>query len=342
MKKTIKIANKLVGKDQPCFIIAEAGINHNGQVDLAKKLVDEAKKAGADAVKFQTFATDQFLSKNIAEPKNVESILKIAKGLELSKEDHYELSKYCKQKGIIFISTPLDNGSVDLLDKIGVPMFKVASCDLDNLPLLAYIAKKGKPMIVSTGMAKLSEVEEAIDVIRSCGNEDIILLHCVSKYPSNAEQTNLNAMKTLETAFKLPVGYSDHTMGINISLAAVSLGAKVIEKHFTLDKKMEGYDHAISADPKELVNMINGIREVEKSFGTGIKAPSKDEIEMKKPMRRSIIANADIKKGEVIKPEMIIAKRPGTGISPKFFDFIVGRKATRDINKDEFIYFKDV
>lgn len=299
------LTEQILKKEKPCFIIAEAGINHNGDVRLAKKLVDVAVSSGADAVKFQTFKTEELTSENI------EAIKK----LELSDKDHYELSDYCKQKGIIFISTPLDNGSVDLLDKIGVPMFKIASCDLDNLPLLKYIAKKGKPIILSTGMGTITEVGEAIDAIKSTGNDNITLLHCVSVYPP--KEIDLRAIQTLSDAFKLPVGYSDHTIGISVPLGAVALGAKVIEKHFTLDKKMEGFDHAVSANPEELKALIVGIREIEKSLGTGIKEPTKEEIKKKKSFRRSIVANTNIKKGEVITEKMVSMKRPATGLSPK-------------------------
>ena len=336
----VRIGDRYIGEEEPCFIIAEAGVNHNGDVELAKRLIDIAKDAGADAVKFQTFKTERFLSRNIVVPKHVkskDSLFETVRKLELSEEEHYELSEYCKQKGIIFMSTPMDNNSVDLLDDIGVPVFKVASCDLDNLPLLKYIAKKEKAVILSTGMGTISEVGEAVEVIKSNRNGDIILLHCVSTYPPRVDDVNLKAINTLRNAFKLPVGYSDHTIGVNIPLAAVALGAKVIEKHFTLDKKMGGPDHAVSADPDELKNLISGIREIKKSFGTSVKVPSKDEIEMKKSFRKSIVANTDIRKGETITPEMLSIKRPGTGLSPKYFDFIVGKKAKRDMKYDDLI-----
>lgn len=340
----IEIGNKLIGEEESCFIIAEVGVNHNGDAKLAMQLIDAAKDAGADAVKFQTFKTENLLSKNIVVPKHVESkesFFDTIRGLELSEEAHYMLSEYCKQKGIVFMSTPMDNNSVDLLEDIGVPIFKVASCDLDNLPLLKYISKTEKPIILSTGMGSISEVGEAIDVIKSNGNADIILLHCVSAYPPKVEDVNLRAMETLRNAFKLKVGYSDHTIGINIPLAAVALGAKVIEKHFTLDKNMEGPDHAVSADPDDLKRLVSGIREIEKSFGTGVKVPSKDEIEMRRSFRKSIVAIADIKKGATIMPEMLSVKRPGTGISPKYFDFIAGRKAEKDLSKDDLITMND-
>lgn len=342
--RNVKIGEKKIGDNQPVFIIAEAGINHNGDIKIAKRMIDSAVETRVNAIKFQTFKTERFLSKNIVEPKHMksrESLFETIRKLELSEEDHYELSGYCKQKGIIFMSTPMDDKSVDLLDDIGVPVFKVASCDLDNLPLLKYIARKGKPILLSTGMGTISEVGEAVEVIKSNENENIILLHCVSVYPPKVEDVNLKAMETLKNAFKFPVGYSDHTIGINVPLAAVAMGAKAIEKHFTLDKKMKGPDHAVSADPDELKSLISGIRDIEKAFGVGIKVPSEDEIEMKKSFRKSIVASTDIRKGETITDEKLSIKRPGTGISPKYFNFIVGKKAKRDINKDDLINKED-
>lgn len=340
----IKIGNMKVGDNEPCFVIAEAGINHNGDIKIAKKLVDSAKACGANAIKFQTFKTEKFLSKNIVIPKHIKSpksLFNMIKKWELSKKDHYELAQYCKNKKIIFMSTPLDFSSVDLLFDLRVPVFKVASCDLDNLPLLKYIASMKKPIILSTGMGSLTEVGDAIEAIRSKGNNKIVLLHCVSIYPPKVKDVNLKAIETIKCSFKLPVGYSDHTIGINIPLAAVAMGANVIEKHFTLDKNMEGPDHAVSADPGELKSMVNGIREIEYAFGTGEKKPSKSELEMRKAFRRSIVANKDIKKGETITEKKLSLKRPGTGISPKYLDFILGKKAKRNIKYDQLLNFKD-
>ena len=341
--KKVKISNYLVGEGEPCFIIAEAGINHNGDFKIAKNLVDEAKNAGADAIKFQTFHTDKFLSKNIIVPKHIkaDSIFDLLRSLELSESDYKKLAEHARKRGIIFMSTPLDYEAVDLLDGLKVPLFKVASCDLDALPLLKYIASKKKPIVLSTGMGTLNEVGEALEAIRSRGNNNIVLLHCVSVYPPKAEEVNLRAMETMRSAFQMPVGYSDHTMGINVALAAVALGANAIEKHFTLDRKMEGPDQALSADPGDLKNLVSGIREIEKSLGTGVKVPSKDEISMKRAFRRSIVAAIDIEKGQVITEGMIIMKRPGIGISPKHYDFVVGRIAKKNINEDSLLTFKD-
>lgn len=341
--KKVKIANKQVGEEEPCFVIAEAGINHNGNLRIAKKLVDEAKDAGADAIKFQTYKTDKFLSKNIIVPKHVkaDSVFDLLKSLELSENDYKKLADHSRKRGIIFMSTPLDFDSVNLLDSLRVPLFKVASCDLDALPLLKYIASKKKPIVLSTGMGTLTEVSEAIDAIKSKGNSNIVLLHCVSVYPPKVEEVNLRAMETMRNAFQLPVGYSDHTIGISVPLTAAALGANVIEKHFTLDKKMEGPDQALSADPDDLKNLVSGVREIEKSFGNGIKVPSKDEIQMKKAFRRSIVADVDIVEGETITKDKVIMKRPGTGISPKYMDLVVGRIAKRNIRADSLLSYRD-
>lgn len=339
----IKIASKLIGEGEPCFIVAEVGINHNGDLRIAKKLVDAAKDAGADAIKFQTYITKDFLSKNVITPTHVkESIFDLLKRLELSVGDYRKLAEYSKRKGIIFMSTPLDYSSVDLLHELRVPVFKVASCDLNNLPLIKYIAKKHKPMIISTGMGNMGEIEEAIAVVRAQGNNDIILLHCVSVYPPKPEEVNLKAMDTMYKAFQVPTGYSDHALGIHISLAAVARGAKVIEKHFTLDKKMEGPDQELSADPAEFKQLVAGIREIEKSLGTGIKFASKDEVSMKQAFRRSIVANLDISAGTTVRERMLAFKRPGTGLEPKYADLIIGKKAICDIKADDFLKFEDV
>lgn len=341
--KKVKIANKLVGEGEPCFIIAEAGINHNGDFTIAKKLVDAARNAGADAIKFQTYTTENFLSKNVITPKHVkESIFDLLKRLELPPRAWKRIAEYSKRRGIIFMSTPLDYGSVDLLHELRVPVFKVASCDLNNLPLIKYIAKKHKPMIVSTGMGSMGEIEEAVAMARAQGNNDIILLHCVSVYPPKPEEVNLKAIDTIYKAFRVPTGYSDHVSGIHVSLAAVARGAKVIEKHFTLDKKMEGPDQALSTDAEEFVRFVLEIREIERSIGTGIKTPSEDEISMKPAFRRSIVASSDIPAGTIVQESMIAFKRPGTGLEPKYADFITGKKAVRDIRADDFLKFEDV
>lgn len=333
--------------DNGCFIIAEAGVNHNGNTEVAKSLIDVAVEAGVDAVKFQTFKAENLVTKDAPKANYQKKTTgsgnqyEMLKNLELSLEDHIELKKYCKNKGIMFISTPFDFESVDLLEKIGIPLYKISSGDLTNIPLLKYIAKLNKPMIISTGMANLGEVEKAIEAARSCGNEDITLLHCTSNYPTAYEHVNLNAMLTMKNAFKLPTGYSDHTLGIEIPIAAVTMGAKVIEKHFTLDKNMEGPDHRASLNPGELKNMVQAIRNIESAFGDGVKKCNISEENTKKVARKSIVAAKNIKAGEKLSYENITFKRPGNGISPMFIDFIIDKNAVCDISKDEIITFQN-
>ena len=340
----MKIANKLIDEEEPCFIIAEAGVNHNGSVELAKKLIDAAKDAGANAVKFQTFKAENVVIKNAGKAEyqkettdRGESQYGMLKKLELTEEDFRELADYAKEKDILLLSSPFDKESVDLLDEMNVPAFKIASGEITNFPLLKHIAKKGKPIILSTGMATLGEVEEALNVIRSEGVEDVILLQCVSNYTARMEDVNLRAMETLKQAFKIPVGFSDHSLGITVSIAAVALGACVIEKHFTPDRNLPGPDHKASLEPDELKEMVKAIRDVEKALGDGIKKPTKDEEEIKKVARRSIVAKTDIPEGAIITEDMLDVKRPGMGIEPKYMEKIVERKAKENIKKDELI-----
>ncbi len=345
--KIVKIGSKSIGDGEPCFIIAEAGVNHNGDIELAKKLVDIAVEAGTDAVKFQTFKAENVVTKNAPkadyQAKNTgsnESQHEMLKELELSEDEFKELYKYTKRRGIIFLSTPFDFESVDFLEELGVPAFKVSSADLTNLPFLKYIAEKRKPIILSTGMGTLGEIEEAINTIKNAGNEDIILLHCVTSYPAKFESLNLRAIQTLKEAFKLPVGFSDHSLGIYASIAAVALGAVVIEKHFTLDKNLPGPDHKASLNPEELKEMIEEIRIIEKALGDGIKRAAPEETEIRRVVRRSIVAKVDIPKGATITKDMITFKRPETGLSPKYYKEIIGKKARKKINKDEVITFE--
>lgn len=331
-----------------CFIIAEIGVNHNGNIEIAKQMIDEAVKAGVDAVKFQSFKSEKLVTKDAPKAnyqmKNTGggSQFDMLKKLELTLENHIELKKYCDQKNILFMSTPFDFESVDLLEKIGVDVYKVSSGELTNIPLLKYIAKLGKKMIVSTGMANLEEVEAAINAIKSCGNDDIILLQCTSNYPTNYEDVNLNSMITMKELFDLPVGYSDHTIGIEVSIAAVSMGAKVIEKHFTLDKNMDGPDHIASLDTSELKLLVKCIRNVEKSLGSKIKKCNASEENTKLVVRKSIVAKENIKKGEEIGYSNIDFKRPGNGISPADIEMVLGKKAIFNIEKDKIITFNDL
>jgi N,N'-diacetyllegionaminate synthase len=324
------------------FIIAEAGVNHNGRLDLAYQLIDVAKDAGADAVKFQTFKAENVVSRLADKAEyqkkttgSNESQFEMIKKLEISFDDFIKLKKYCDKKEIIFLSTPFDHQSIDFLYDL-IDIYKIPSGEIINHPYLKHIAAKNKPIIMSTGMANLGEVEEAINTILSVNSKaNISLLHCTTNYPAPYEEVNLKAMQTLAVAFKLPVGYSDHTLGIEVPVAAVAMGAKIIEKHFTLDKKLSGPDHKASLEPSELKEMVKAIRNIEIALGDGIKKPNKSEIEIMKVARRSLIATRDIRVGEIIKESDIAIKRPGTGILPKFKEIVIGMKLINDIRQDE-------
>ena len=344
----VRIADKLVGNGEPCFIVAEAGVNHNGEIRLAKKLIDAAKSAGADAIKFQAFKTERLVTLTAAKaPYQKERTGKgsqydMLKKLELSLDDLEVLSKYAKKKGIILFFTPYDEGNVDLLDKMGVPAFKIASCDITNLPLLEHIAKKKRPILLSTGMSTMGEIGEALRTIYKTGNKNVVLLQCTSDYPPKIEDANLRVIQTLKKVFKVQVGYSDHTIGIYSPIAAVALGASIIEKHFTLDKNLPGPDHKMSLEPAELKEMIKAIRQVEKALGGLEKKPTESEEKMKKVMRKSVVAKVDITKGTTILKDMLTVKRPGIGVEPKYFTKIIGHKAKKDIKKDEVITWDKV
>ena len=319
-------------------MIAEIGVNHNGDVRLAKQLIDLAAAAGADAVKVQTFTAEALVTP--ASPKAgyqiettsaTESQLEILRGLELSEDAHWELQQHCNQKGVMFLSTPFDAAAADLLEQLDVPAFKISSGDVTNLPLLEHVAGKGRPMILSTGMANIDEVAEAVKAIRDAGCEQLVLLHCVSNYPASVSDVNLRAMHTMAEAFQVPVGYSDHTTGIEISIAAVALGACIIEKHFTLDRNLPGPDHRASLEPSELGTLIQGIRRVGAALGDGKKVPADSELETARVARRSLVAAENISAGTRILREMIAAKRPGTGLSPAKLSLILGRTALVDI-----------
>ena len=329
------------------FIIAEAGVNHNGSLTLAKQLIDAAAKAHADAVKFQTFIAKDVVSTDAPKAEyqkqttnSSESQLDMIKKLELSKVDHTELMDYSKQKGIMFLSTPFDEGSVDLLVELALPLIKISSGEITNHPFLKYIAKKGLPIILSTGMSTLDEVAEAVSVIKEAGCNNMTLLHCTSNYPARVEDCNLLAMQTMADAFDIPVGYSDHTPGIYVPLAAAAMGACVIEKHFTLDKNLPGPDHRASLEPDELGGMVRGIRLVEKARGSSVKAPVESELEVRNVARKSIVAKVDIPAGTVIMEDMLAFKRPDVGVSPKDLDKIIGQISISYIKKDSLINFK--
>jgi N-acetylneuraminate synthase len=338
MAKTIQVGDKSIGAGAPVFVIAEAGVNHNGDLEMAKRLIDVAIKAGADAVKFQTFKAETLVTATAPKAEYQtqttpvdESQLEMLRKIELSNGDHDELSAYCRRTGILFLSTPFDEDSADLLDALSVPVFKISSGDLTNTPLLEHVAKKRKPVILSTGMADLAEVRDAVETLNAAGCDEVVLLHCVSDYPADPADVNLRAIQTLRETFNLPVGFSDHTQGLEVALAAAALGASVIEKHFTLDRNLPGPDHRASLEPDELIKFISGIRTVESSLGSGEKVPTAREIETAKVARRSIVATQTIPAGTIVERNMIAAKRPGTGLPPARLNSIVGRKTRIEI-----------
>jgi len=331
--QTVSIGHKRIGPHEPVFIIAEAGVNHNGDVGLARQLVDVAAEAGADAVKFQTFKAEQVASPSAPKADYQlgatgagESQQEMLRSLELSPKDHYVLRDHCQRKGLIFLSTPFAEQSADFLDELGVPAFKIPSGEITNFPFLQHVARKGKPLIVSTGMSWLSEVDEAVRTIRSAGTDKLILLHCVSRYPADPAEANLKAIRTMEAVFQVPVGFSDHTLGTEVALAAAAIGARVLEKHFTLDRTLPGPDHRASLEPQELKALIAGVRKVEQALGHGRKEPSAAELETAAVVRRSLVAACEIEPDTVLTESMVGIKRPGTGISPSMLPFVIGRK----------------
>lgn len=340
--RSISIGNRLIGEDSSCFIIAEAGSNHDRDLGQAKKLIDVAVEAGADAVKFQTFTADK-IAANTSHPimklgdeyEGVPTLYELYKGLELPREWQRELKEYADEKGIMFLSTPFDYDAVEELEELGMEAYKIASFEMVDIPFLRYIAKKNKPIILSTGMASLGEIEDALNAIYEQGNNQVILLHCGISYPMPVEEVNLAAMDTVKSAFRLPVGYSDHTLGIAIPIAAVARGAKVIEKHFTLDRNLKGPDHKFAIEPDELKAMVKGIRDAEKAIGSSIKGLAHTERLHHQRGRRSIFAKMDIPKGTIITEDMLAVLRPGVGLMPKYFDIVVGREARKDIKKNE-------
>lgn len=333
------------------YIIAEIGANHNGDIKLAKEMISIAKESGADCVKFQSWTKDSIFSKTVYKDnyflnddyrnRNDYNLKEIVDKYAIGRNEHLELKEYCDEIEIDFASTPFSKEEADfLVDNLDVPFLKIASMDLNNIPFLKYLAKKNKPIILSTGLSAISEIAEAIDAIESCGNKEIIVLHCVSIYPPKDEQVNLNNIDMLRDIFGYPTGYSDHTIGTIAPLLSISKGTCLIEKHFTLDKEMEGWDHKVSADPQELKEIVEGSKRAMIMLGA-YKRTVTENKEKIKAFRRSIVASKDIKKGEIIEVDKIDFKRPGTGIEPKYYKFIVGKVALRDIEQDELIKLED-
>jgi N-acetylneuraminate synthase len=337
------------GKNPKAIFIAEAGINHDGSLQTAKRMVDAAVAAGADYVKFQSFKAKRLVTPTALTSTYIdkgsragESFLDLLKRLELDEAAHYELLEYCKSKEIKFLSTAFDEKSFDFLLSLGIDIVKVASGDLTHLPYLRHMASAQLPMVVSTGMATLGEIEEAVSAITATGNNKIVLLHCISWYPADIETTQLRYMETLRSAFGFPVGYSDHTLGINMTIAARALGAVVLEKHFTLDRTQFGPDHAASIEPDEMIKLLNGIREVEAGLGSPIRAFCDKEFGQRKVHRRSIVVKEGIKAGEVFSNTNLVVKRPGIGIPPKHLEQILGKRAAEDLEPEALLKWQDV
>lgn len=325
------------------YIIAEAGVNHNGSFALACKLVDAAKEAGADCIKFQTFKSENLVSRSAKKAEYQKkttgdsSQQDMLKMLELSFDEFIQLKSYCEKVGICFLSTPFDFDSIDFLNSIDMPFWKIPSGEVTNLPYLLALAKTGKPVVMSTGMCTLQEIRAAIDVLKANGTTEIKLLHCNTEYPTPFEDVNLKAMQTMRDEFHLEVGYSDHTKGIEVPVAAVALGATIIEKHFTLDRNMEGPDHKASLEPQELAEMVCSIRNIEEALGSGDKTPSPSEKKNIAVARKSIVAKTKIKAGDTLTEDNVTVKRPGTGISPMKWFEVLGTKAVKDFDEDELI-----
>ena len=331
------------------FVIAEAGVNHNGSVDIARRLVEEAGRAGADCVKFQSFSADRLVSRHAGKAPyqrrgaaDAETQYDMLRTLELSEDDHRALMEICSDNGVQFLSSPFDEQSADMLDRLGVAAFKIPSGELTNHGFLQYLAEKGRPLILSTGMSTLAEVADAVDAILGAGARELTLLHCVTEYPAPFAEINLRAMRTMADAFGLPVGYSDHAPGTEVAVAAVALGARIIEKHLTLSRDMEGPDHGASLEPRELAEMVRAIRNVEAALGDGIKVPAPCEASNIGVARKSLVAERDIAAGEPISPGNIAVKRPGHGIRPADLEKVMGLTVTADIRAGSVITWKDL
>lgn len=326
------------------FIIAEAGVNHNGDIEIAKKLIDAASSAGADAVKFQTFRAEKLVCKDIQKADyqkettdSIESQFDMLKKLELTPDMHKILIEYCKEKNIMFLSTPFDIESMQYLIDLGIDIIKIPSGEITNYPYLKAAGQTGKKIFLSTGMSQLEEIEEAVKILRENGSKNITILHCNTEYPTPYVDVNLRAMQTIRKKLMVEVGYSDHTRGLEVPIAATALGAVVIEKHFTLDRNMDGPDHKASLEPMELKEMVQAIRNIEKALGNGEKVPSHSEKKNKEVVRKSIVARCSIKSGDVFSESNLAVKRPGTGISPMHWDKVIGQVAKRNFDVDELI-----
>jgi N,N'-diacetyllegionaminate synthase len=334
---SVKIGNHIINEEGPTFIIAEAGINHQGKMKNAIELIKQAKRSGADAIKFQTLDPDAMVDKKV-----MPEVYDIYKRYMISEKGHKELFEISKSEGIMFISTVFEEKGADILESIGVQCFKISSYDLTNIPLLVHVAKKGLPIILSTGLADIMEIEKAVCDIKNSGNGDIILLHCVSSYPAPYESVNLNAIETMKREFSLLTGFSDHTLGYLVPIIAVAKGAKVIEKHFTTDNNIDGPDHKLSLNPKDFKKMVENIRIEEETFGNGEKTAQEIEIEERFWGRRGYYLKENVEKGEEITPEKLIALKPAKGVSPLYYKRVIGKKAIRCLKASSPLQWEDI
>lgn len=349
MTKVITINKQKIGNGYPPYVVAEIGVNHNGRLDLALKLIDAAAKAGADAVKFQTFRAEQVTTSQtkmapyqIKNSGQRQSLLAMVKKLELKESDYPSIIRRCRQRGVTFLSAPHGGfASVDFLRKLRVPAFKFGSADLTNLPVLAYTAKLKKPMIISTGMATLSEIQAAIAVIKKTGNSKIIVLQCTTEYPTKPDEVNLAVIPRLATRLKMPIGYSDHSLGIQVPVMAATLGACLIEKHFTLDRRLPGPDQKASTLPAEFKKMVQQLKQVPTIMGSAEKKPTVRERAYRPLVRKSVVASRLIKTGEKLTPKNLALKRPGTGLEPKYYFRLVGKVAKHPLAADQLIKLSD-
>ena len=341
-----EIGDRLVGPGRPCYVIAEAGSNHNRDLATAKRLIDAAAEAGADAVKFQTYTAEGLYSRKTPSPsylkkdsllKEQETVWELIKRVEIPWEWHDELAAHTAGTGMHFLSSPFEEAAVDLLEEVKVPAYKIASYEITHLPLITYAAKTGKPLLLSTGMASLADIERALDVANHAGCNQVALLHCAINYPPRFDDLNLRAIQTLATAFQVPVGWSDHTMGHSADVAAVALGACLVEKHYTLSRDQEGPDHAFALEPHELASMVQAIRETEQSLGSPVKRVTEAESEMFRIGRRSLVAARDLVAGRTLTREDIAVKRPGYGIPVYEMEVVLGRRIVHDVEADEIL-----
>jgi len=340
----LKIDNSIISKDSPTFIIAEAGVNHGGDIKVAKELIDLAVLSGVNAVKFQMFKTENLILKNVSKApyqkkidNKVETQFDMLKKLELSKDESFELKKYCEKKGIIFLTTPFDEFSLDELDDLALPAYKIASTDITNLPFLKKVALKNKPILLSTGMSYLAEIQLALEVIYKY-NQDVVLLHCTANYPTRDFEVNLAVLETFKKNFNMLLGYSDHTEGLGAAAFAIPMGVKIVEKHFTIDKDYSGPDHSASLSPSELTEFVNLIRKVDSFMGSDIKKPTLSEIKTRESLQKCLVAKCNIKKGSVFSEENIIGKRTGgKGISPIYYQELIGKVAHKEYFVDDII-----